>query len=82
MNVYRTTDSDPDLITMITKSSLLEFIQLLSFLIFDMVTMLTIHTQSIHFAFVNGIAVGIDLSSDFWCVILKYNRKFQSHIII
>ena len=70
--VYRATDSDPDMIAMITKNSLLGFIYLLSVLIFATTTILAIQTNSIHYGLVNGVYLGIDLSVSFWSVILAY----------
>ena len=72
VTVYRTTDTDPELMALITKSSLLSFIQMSSMLIFISVTALAIQETSIHFGLVNGIFLCIDMSVSFWTTILAY----------
>ena len=76
ITVYRTTDSDPEMIALITKNSLLSFIPTISVFIYMSVVALVMMEKSIHFGVVNGIVLCIDMSVSLWTTILAY-RSFN-----
>ena len=74
IQVYKSVDGDPELIAIITKTSLLAIISTSSTIILAMITLITPSSESIHFVFLNVLFVTNDFVTNFWCIILSYTE--------
>lgn len=70
--VYKMTNRDPELLTMITRDSLLSFIEIIMTIIFMTSIVLSSGTESIHVDLIIDVLASIDLFTSFWGVILGY----------
>ena len=83
MQVYKSVDTvnnNPAFIGIITRTSILSLISLFSTIIDASFVLIVPNMQSMHLLMVSRIAVILDLSCNFWCVILAYSGYQQWYL--